>query len=59
VEGGEGNRLDDEFVIAIIDLFEAEPRKADTYMSLQTDALRKSWVRHQLKKMNCVLPDGA
>jgi hypothetical protein len=58
VEGGEGNCIDNEFLIAMIDLFEAEPRKADTYMSLQTDDLRKDWVRHQLKKMNYVLPDS-
>jgi hypothetical protein len=40
--------LDDERLIALIDLFKAETIEADTYMSLQRDALRKKWLQKQL-----------
>jgi hypothetical protein len=42
--------LDDMRMITLIDLFKADTAEADTYMSLQRDALRKKWLDKQLLK---------
>jgi hypothetical protein len=42
--------LDDMHMIALIDLFKADTAEADTYMSLQHDALHKKWLNKQLFK---------
>jgi hypothetical protein len=47
--------LDDERLIALIDLFKTETAEADTYMSLQRDALRKKWLQKQLQE-RCGFP---
>jgi hypothetical protein len=40
--------LDDTRLIALIDLFKSDTSEADTYMSLQREALRKKWLQKQL-----------
>jgi hypothetical protein len=40
--------LDDERLIALIDLFKSDTAEADTYLSLQRETLRKKWLQKQL-----------
>lgn len=47
--------LDDARMIALIDLFKADTAEADTYMSLQREALRKKWLDKQLSE-RCGFP---
>ena len=42
--------LDDAHMIALIDLFKADTAEADTYMSLQHEALCKKWLDEQLSE---------
>ena len=47
--------LDDVHLIALIDLFKSNTSEADTYMSLQCEALRKKWLQKQLVE-HCGFP---
>ena len=47
--------LDDACMIALIDLFKADTTEADTYMSLQRNALCKKWLEKQLVE-HCGFP---
>ena len=40
--------LDDACMVAMIDLFKSDTSEADTYMSLQHEALHKKWLHKQL-----------
>jgi hypothetical protein len=50
--------LDDERLIALIDLFKSDTLEADTYMSLQRETLRKKWLQKQLVE-RCGFPADA
>jgi len=47
--------LPDEALLAIIDVFEADVHKAETYVGLRRNSLRRLWIRRELAKMNYVL----
>ena len=40
--------LDDAHMVAMIDLFKSDTSEANTYISLQREALRKRWLQKQL-----------
>ena len=40
--------LDDEQLLSLIDLFQADVSAADTYMTLKRDGLRKAWVHSKI-----------
>ena len=40
--------LDNARMVAMIDLFKSDTSEADTYMSLQHEALHKRWLQKQL-----------
>ena len=40
--------LDDEQLLSLIDLFQANVSAADTYMTLKQDGLRKAWVHSKI-----------
>jgi hypothetical protein len=41
--------LDDEQLLSIIDIFQADVSAADTYMTLKREGLRKAWVRSKIR----------
>ena len=43
--------LDDDRMIAFIDLFRADTAVADAYLAIKRDGLRRKWVEKQLKEM--------
>ena len=47
--------LDNAHMIALIDFFKADTAEADTYMSLQCEALHKKWLDKQLSEL-CGFP---
>ena len=40
--------LDDDRMVAFIDLFKADTAAADAYLAIKRDSLRKKWVEKQL-----------
>jgi hypothetical protein len=40
--------LEDEQLLSIIDLFQANVSTADTYMTLKRESLRKAWVHSKI-----------
>jgi hypothetical protein len=44
--------LEAEALLAILDVFETNADKAETFVALWSDDLRKSWIQKELKNMN-------
>ena len=45
-----------EAMLEIIDIFRTDSNAAEIYITLKPEALRRAWVRHELKKIDFVLP---
>jgi hypothetical protein len=49
-------QLDDEQLVALIDIFQQNTGAADAYMTLKHDTLRKIWIQKRLVKLGFPKP---